>query len=332
MRSVRAGSVGAHRVTNNAPTLMCHMNTPPLRTDPLDVDGRLLALLVAVVEEQSITRAAERLGVTQSAVSHGLERLRALAGEPVVVRSGRGVVTTARALALAEQARALLAGLQALADDGRFDAARFDGCVHIAANPLQRDLLLPRLLGRLQSQAPRATLRVVPSDVPSAQMLRDAQCHLVISPRPPDAGDIVHKRLFEDRYAVFFDAGCRDAPHDRADYEAAEHVAVVYATHRPLAIDLWLAAQGVPRRVVVQVADFAGVRPFIEGSRRIATLPSLLRIGALHGLARAEPPLPCEPMPMYAMWHQRHRDDPMHRWLRDALDAVVADALPAAPG
>jgi DNA-binding transcriptional LysR family regulator len=305
------------------------MNTPPHRTDPLDVDGRLLALLVAVVEEQSITRAADRLGVTQSAVSHGLERLRALAGEPVVVRSGRGVVATARALALAERARALLTGLQSLADDNRFEPARFDGCVQIAANPLQRDLLLPRLLAYLHTQAPRATLHVVPSDVPSAQMLRDAQCQLVISPRPPDASDIVHKRLFEDRYAVFFDAAQRDAPCDRAAYEAAEHVVVRYASQRPLAIDLWLAAQGVPRRVVVQVADFAGVRPFVEGSARVATLPSLLRIGALRGLELAEPPLPCEPMPMYALWHQRHHDDPMHRWLRGALDAVVAATVPA---
>jgi DNA-binding transcriptional LysR family regulator len=302
----------------------------PARIDPLDIDGRLLALLVAVVEEQSITRAAERLGVTQSAVSHGLERLRALAGEPVVVRSGRGVVATARAGALAERARVLLAGLHSLADDGSFDAARFAGCVHIAANPLQRDLLLPRWLARLQAQAPRATLRVVASDVPSVQMLRDALCHLVISPRPPDAADIVHKRLFEDRYAVFFDAACREAPRDRAEYESAEHVAVVYASQRPLAVDLWLAAQGVPRRIVVQVADFAGVRPFIEGSARIATLPSLLRIGALRGLALAEPPLACEPMPMYALWHQRHHDDPMHRWLRALLDATVAEALPAA--
>ena len=305
------------------------MTTPPFRTDPLDVDGRLLALLVAVVEEQSITRAAERLGVTQSAVSHGLERLRALAGEPVVVRSGRGVVTTPRALALAERARSLLAGLQALIDDGSFDAAGFDGCVHIAANPLQRDLLLPRLLARLQSQAPRATLRVVPSDVPSAQMLRDTLCHLVISPRPPDASDIVHRRLFEDRYAVFFDAKQRAAPHDRAEFEAADHVVVRHAPQRHLAIDDWLDAQGLRRRIVVDVADFAGVRPFISGSPRIATLPSLLRMGTLTGLALAAPPFDIEPMPMYAMWHQRHQVDPMHQWLRAALDAVLPPALGA---
>jgi DNA-binding transcriptional LysR family regulator len=299
------------------------------RIDPLDIDGRLLALLVAVVDTQSITRAADRLGVTQSAVSHGLERLRALAGEPLVVRSGRGVVATARARALAERARTLLAGLQALTDDGAFDPARFDGCVQIAANPLQRDLLLPALLARLRTDAPRATLRVLPSDVPSAEMLRDARCQLAISPRPPDAADIVHKRLFEDRYTVFFDAAQRAAPADRAAFEGAEHVVVRHLPQRHLAIDDWLDAQGFARRIVVEVADFAGVRAFVAGSQRIATLPSLLRIGALAGLDCAAPPFDCAPMPMYALWHQRHQDDPMHRWLRAALDAVVPASLGA---
>ena len=305
---------------------MSHMSS----IDPLDIDGRLLALLVAVVEEQSITRAADRLGVTQSAVSHGLERLRALAGEPLVVRSGRGVAVTARATALAERARVLLSGLQSLAAGGGFDAAGFEGCVTIAANPLQRDLLLPRLLQRLRRDAPRATLRVLPSDVPSAQMLRDAQCQLVISPRPPDAGDVVHKRLFEDRYVVFHDAACRAAPASRAEYEAAEHVVVLQAPQRSLAVDLWIVALGPAGRIAVQVADFAGVRAFIAGSDRIATLPSLLRMGALAGLAHAAPPFECEPMPMYVLWHQRHHDDPMHRWLRSALESVMPQALAAA--
>lgn len=299
------------------------------RIDPLDIDGRLLALLVAVVDTQSITRAAERLAVTQSAVSHGLERLRALAGEPLVVRSGRGVVATAHALALAERARALLAGLHALADGSGFEPSRFEGCVQIAANPLQRDLLLPRLLARLRADAPRVTVRVIPSDVPSAEMLRDARCQLAISPRPPDASDIVHKRLFEDRYVVFYDSARREPPHDRAAFEAAPHVVVRHAPLRHLAIDDWLDAQGLRRHVEVEVVDFAGVYPFIADTDRIATLPSLLRIGAMAGLALAAPPFDCEPMPMYAMWHQRHQDDAMHRWLRAALDDVVPQALSA---
>ena len=77
--------------------------------DALDLDGLGLALLLAVHEEGSVTRAAQRLGLTQSAVSHGLDRLRAITGDPLFVRAGRGIVATARADALAVQAAALLA-------------------------------------------------------------------------------------------------------------------------------------------------------------------------------------------------------------------------------
>ena len=89
------------------------------RFDHADLDGHLLQLLVAVIEEGSITRAAQRLDVTQSAVSHLLDKLRAITGDPLFVRSGRGIVPTARAQALAVQARVLLDGLRSfVAADG----------------------------------------------------------------------------------------------------------------------------------------------------------------------------------------------------------------------
>jgi len=304
---------------------------PPIhRIDALDLDGRLLQLLVAVVEQGSVTRAAQQLGLTQSAVSHGLERLRTLVGEPLVVRSGRGIAPTAHAQALATRARQMLEDLRGFAAATVFDPARAQASVRVAANDLQRDLLLPRWFARVHAAAPGLVLRVVPSDVPTPEMLREHDCDLVISPRPPDAGDIVHRRLFEDCYRVYFDARMRAAPRDRADYEAAEHVAVRRASGRALDIDRVLAALGLQRRVVVQVTDFAGVREFLRDSQRLTTLPGLLAAGALRGLAHTELPLPCPPMPMYAIWHQRHQHDPMHRWLRAELDAVVAPALAAA--
>ena len=136
------------------------------RFDHSDLDGHLLTLLVAVVEERSVTRAAQRLGVSQSAVSHLLDKLRAIVGDPLVV----------------------------------------------AANDLQRDLLMPGLLRQLQAAAPGASLQVIPSGVPGAELLRDAQCQLLLTPRPPAAADLVQKRLFTDRYAVFYDPACRPAP------------------------------------------------------------------------------------------------------------------------
>ena len=91
--------------------------------DYSDLDGKLLQLLVAVVEEGSITRAAHRLGVTQSAVSHLLGKLRAIVDDPLVVKSGRGIVATARAEMLAVQARALLDEMRRFATADRFDPA-----------------------------------------------------------------------------------------------------------------------------------------------------------------------------------------------------------------
>lgn len=294
------------------------------RFDHSDLDGKLLQLLLAVIEEQSITRAALRLGVTQSAVSHLLDKLRAIVGDPLFVRSGRGIVATARAEMLAVQARLLLEQMRRFTTSAAFDAASVTACLTIAANDLQRDLLLPALLARLRTAAPGIHLRVISSGAPPPELLRDAACDLIVTPRPPDAADLMQKRLFEDRYCVFYDAAQRAAPATLEDYLAAGHVTVAYDQQRSLDLDEHLADQGVKRRFVVQVPSFGGIAPFLRGTDLLATLPSLLRQRALEGFASAPVPVACPPMPMYMVWHLRQQDDPLHRWVRGALDAVAA--------
>jgi DNA-binding transcriptional LysR family regulator len=292
-----------------------------------DLDARLLQLLVAVVEVGSITGAAQRLGVTQSAVSHLLDKLRAITGDPLFVKSGRGIVATARAEALAAQARELLGELERFARSGEFDPARWQTTFTIAANDFQRDLLLPALMARLRQAAPGLVLRVIPSDVPSLEMLRSEHCQLVISPRPPDGADILQKRLFEDRYRVFYDPALREPPLTRADYLDAQHITVVYEPRRALDLDRHLAAQGIQRRFAVMVPGFAGLPPFIRGSELLATVPARLQSHLLRDLASVEPPVPCPPMPMYMVWHARHQVDAAHRWLRAEVEAVVGDVV-----
>jgi DNA-binding transcriptional LysR family regulator len=291
--------------------------------DHSDLDGKLLQLLLAVIEEQSITRAAQRLGVTQSAVSHLLDKLRAIVGDPLFVRSGRGIVATARAEALAVPARRLLDDMRRFTTSVAFDAATVSACVTIAANDLQRDLLLPPLLGRLRAKAPGLTMRVVSSGAPRVELLRDAACDLIITPRPPDAADLMQKRLFEDRYCVFFDASRREAPRTPDEYVAAGHVSVLYEPRRPLDIDRHLVELGLQRRIVAQVPGFSGIGPFLLGTDLLATLPSLLERNLLRGFATAPVPVACPPMPMYMVWHLRQNIDPLHRWLRGELEAVA---------
>ena len=291
--------------------------------DHLDLDGHALKLLTLVVQLGSVTQAANALGVTQSSVSHHIERLRAITGDPLFVKSGRGIVATARAQTLAHEAQHLLSQLQAFVHKGQFEPSRLSECFTIAANDLQRDLLLPALLERLHQEAPHITLRLIASNVPSADMLRAQDCQLVISPRPPDTTDILHRRLFTDRYRVFFDAHQRSAPRSRKAYEQAQHVSVVYQPPRPLEIDDWMQREGVARQFVTTLSSFSGIASFIKGTSRLATLPGLLSRGLLQGLADAPVPVKTPEMPMYAIWHIRHQHDPVHAWLRQCLLEVV---------
>lgn len=297
------------------------------KIDWMNLDAHLLRLLVIVVETGSVTGAAQRLEVTQSGVSHLLDKLRRITGDPLFVKSGRGIVATARAVTLAAQARELLNSLERFARHGEFDPARWQTTLTIAANDFQRDLLLPLLAAQLRTQAPGVTLRIIPSAVPRPEMLRSDDCDLVISPRPPQGTDIVQKRLFEDLYRVFYDPAVRDAPRSKADYLEAQHATVVYEPRRSLDLDQLLAAQGLARRFAVMVPHFGALPAFLRGTPLLTTAPGLLARHTLRELASCPPPVPCPSLPMYAVWHARYQQDPAHRWLRDVLESVVAPAL-----
>src|SRR5450631_1400906 len=118
------------------------------KIDWSSLDAGVLQLLVAVLDSGSITAAAHRLGVTQSAVSHLLNKLREITGDPLFVKSGRGIVATARAEALGARARELLLDLERFARLGDFEPARWQTTFTVAANDFQRDLLLPGLAAR----------------------------------------------------------------------------------------------------------------------------------------------------------------------------------------
>jgi DNA-binding transcriptional LysR family regulator len=294
-----------------------------------DLDGRLLQLLVAVVEAGSVTGGATTLGVTQSAVSHQLDKLRAITGDPLFVKSGRGIVATGRALELATQARLLLRQLHGFAQGTAFDTKTWRATITIAANDFQRELLLPALAARLQKDAPGVALRVIHSAVPSLDMLRDGACDLAISPRPPEGSDIMQKRLFEDRYRVFYDPAVRKPPRTPAQYLQADHITVVYEPNRATDLDRALAAQGVHRRFAVMLPGFASVPAFLRGSPLLAAAPGLMALGQLRDFASAAMPLPCPSLPMYLIWHRRHQQDPAQRWLRAQLQALIPPALSA---
>ena len=184
--------------------------------DHLALDGHALELFLAVLEEGSVTSAATRLGLTQSAVSHALNKLRRIAGDPLFAKSGRGIVATAHAQALAAKARALIDEMRSFAGGVTFTPASAQLSLTIAANDFQRDLLLPRFFGHVAAQVKNLNLRVIPSQSPSPAMLRENRCDLLITPLPPVGIDIVQKRLLSDHYVCYYDPKTRTAPSSRS--------------------------------------------------------------------------------------------------------------------
>ncbi|WP_142846239.1 LysR family transcriptional regulator [Telmatospirillum sp. J64-1] len=291
--------------------------------DYLDLNGRTLRLFLTVIEEGSVTAAAERLNLTQSAVSHSLEKLREITGEALFVRSGRGIAATAHALALADRARKILDGMKTFTTGADFHPTGSHLRLVIAANDLQRDLMLPPFLRQLEDAGAEVSLRVVPSGMPGADLLRHDRCDLVITPRPPAGLDIMQKRLLTDRYVCFYDAQMRPPPETLADYLHARHVTVVHDNDHGLEFDQMLTERGIRRDVAITVPNFAGVPPFLRGSPRLATLPSLLASGIMQGFAMAPMPMEDYELPFFMVWHGRNQHDPRHSWLREQLEQAA---------
>lgn len=297
--------------------------------DHLALDGHSLSLFLAVLEEGSVTAAATRLGLTQSAVSHGLKKLRRIAGDPLFTKSGRGIVATAHAQALAARARTLIDEMRSFTAGFTFEPANAQLSLTIAANDFQRDLLLPRFFALVAAQVKCLNLRVIPSQSPSPAMLRENRCDLLISPLPPSGIDIVQKRLLTDHYVCYYDAKTRSAPETRGAYLSARHITVVYTDNERLDFDRRLAAGGFHRDIAISVSSFSGVPSFLRGSDMLASMPSLFADDLMHDFAHVNIPLSpraraLAELPMFMVWHQRYQKDLAHRWIRGQLEKAAA--------
>ena len=179
------------------------------KTDFTDLDGKVLRTFLTILEENSVSKAADRLGVTQSAISHTLAKLRQVLGDPLFVRSGQGLTPTERALSLKEPVQRVLDGMRALTDDRPFDPLSEEISIQIATNDMPRELIFPPLLRALRAEGVRLRLGFIPSGVPDPDLLRSDRCQLMLTPLPPDGPDIFQKRVLISPLMVFYDAARR---------------------------------------------------------------------------------------------------------------------------
>ena len=304
----------------------------------MHVDPGSLVALNVLLEERSVTRAARRLGITQSSMSHRLARLRDELGDPLFVRVGATLAPTPRALAIAEPlADALRALTAAVAAPSTFDPARTRCTVSV----IMPDLLAafaPDLVARITARAPGLALRFVGVSGELSHILAGPEPSLALVPERFAADDLQSRVVGALRFGV---AGRKGHPalSRRISLERwldERHVVVSVGLERSNVIDEELTRRGLQRRVGLVVPSFLAGLLSLSHSDLLMNVPIPLVDDAAKqlGLLVCDAPLPLPSLRFSLVWHPRFQHDPAHAWLRQQVLEAVQRAFikrPAPP-
>jgi DNA-binding transcriptional LysR family regulator len=284
-------------------------------------DLNLLVVFDAVARTRSVTAAAERLALSQPAVSHALKRLRALMRDPLFVRGRDGLVLTPRAQSSAAEIEAILAAVGRVLATKRFDPASTTRTFRLATSDYAMMTMIPGIVGRIRSKAPLAN---IDADLLPRMERGEIDAAFVGATHP--VGPFVSHELFREhfvglvceRHPLAIKAG--QGRLKLKDYLAYPHVAVTFRTARQSPIDMKLAELGKTRRVVMITPNFAANIASLKGTDLIMSLPSrLASLARLQGLILFKLPLAVPDYPYLMSWHRRMEDDPAMAWLREQV-------------
>lgn len=298
-----------------------------MKTDIRNLDLNLLKALDALLDERSVTRAAERLSLTQPAVSGMLTRLRECFDDPLFTRTQRGIIPKLRALELAQPVKSILAEVSELLQPKAFEPAVAEMTVKIAATDYALRAVIVPFMAALRLQAPGIRVAVLPvnNEQLSAQFERGDVDFALITPEtaPPD----LHARaLYDEEYVCLLRA---DHPLTQPEgltldtFCEHDHALVSYLGGNFSGVtDEALASLGRTRRVTLSVCSFLVLPEILRVSDLISVVPKRLTHD-LPGLTVLPPPLDIQGFSKIVVWHERTHRDAGHRWLRDLLFSTV---------
>lgn len=293
------------------------------------VDLNLLVVFEALVEERSVTRAAARLGITQSAVSHALRRLRAAFSDELLVRTAKGMEPTPQAVKLATTFHSALEQIENVLDVQRgFNPTTARRTFHLAISDYIGEFLIPRLCIQLRNVAPDVSLSVQYLDEHRQSV--DATygglgVHFSLKVKPTNPVRV--ERLLEDRLLVMMrrDHPAAQKPLTLETYLALVHIKVTgFGTSL---IDETLASQGLMRRVMFKVPTWQGMLDVIENTDLVAAIPAHWMEISRFAERYVAAPLPVEGVSLAidASWHARNDDDEGHKWFRELVRGFFKD-------
>ncbi|MCP4500420.1 MAG: LysR family transcriptional regulator [Deltaproteobacteria bacterium] len=286
-----------------------------------NIDLNLIVSLDALLQERNVTRAAQRVGISQSAMSHGLARLRTLFDDPILVRSGRKMVLTPRAEQLVSPLAEALQNLAgALQTQRPFVPLETTGVVSIACGDYISSLLVPSLVRRLSREAPHLDMDLAPMGHTLHERLESGEVTLAIGVLRGRASGLRRRLLFTENFASVVRQGHPSISKRLTLKKFCEtpHILVGTGIRGEGAVDAELAKIDKSRRVAVRTATFLSAPLIVAETDLILTIPLRLahRFAKVFALQVYKPPVVLAGFQCHSQWHERWQNDARHRWFR----------------
>lgn len=283
----------------------------------------MLHTLDVLLSEGSVVRAGRRLQLSPSAMSRALARLRVATGDQLLVRAGRGLVPTPRAIAMQQKVRKLVEEAHVLLRPAdRLKLATLERTFTLRNSDGFAETFGPSLIERVGREAPGVHLRFVRKLDKSSEGLRDGSVDLETGMVSGTSGpEIRAKALFVDRYVgvVRADHPLAHRSVGHTDYATASHVVAWRQGLNLGGVDELLEKQGFVRNIVATADGFSTALALARGSDLVATVPERHTRGLCEGMIVFSIPLPLAEFTISLLWHPRLDGDPAHRWLRDCV-------------
>lgn len=290
-------------------------------------DLNLLVVFEVLMAERSVSRAAERLGRTQSAVSHSLSRLREQLGDPLLIKGGVRMQPTAFALDLIEQARPMLRGMaRALSPRYAFDPAGSQRVFRVSAPDFMLSVFA-QLLARLRKEAPGVSAEWTAPREPTLLDVAEGQIDVAVVPaglRLPDGvaseavGALGWRCYGRKNHPAF-------GKWSKKSWTRWPHLVVRVGDSLASPVNIAASAAGLERTIAGWVPHFSAIAPVLATSDLLATLPVIAMDETMHAydLESRKVPFPIAPLPHVMVWSTTRSRDPAMTWLRDRLRPIV---------
>lgn len=293
------------------------------------LDLNLLVALDHMLEQRSVSAAAEKMFLSQSAMSNALTRIRTYFDDPLLVQVGRRMELTPRAEALRPAIRDILVRVEATIDtEPEFLPAASTRIFNILLSDYSMRVLMPHVLAVAEEQSATVRFNLMPQTEMPYTLLERGEVDLLVTPRPFTSKDHPSSLLYEDDYVV---VACRNGPFgaislDLEMYENASHVVMVPPNNAGAIESGFLESAGIKRKADVRTFSFSNLPYLVAGTHRIATVHHRLavQVAAQNGLVIHPLPFESQPLEQMIQWHAYRDLDPGIRWLRSAFEQAAS--------